>query len=69
MRTWKFAYHQARKSEWKHNELDRIRFRDRIKRLGSTLAPILDSDHRQKIYCDRYLRQADNDTCNSAIEK
>lgn len=69
LRTWNFAYRQARKGEWEQNGRDRVRFHDRIKRLESTLVPILDAGHRQKIYCDRFLRHADNDICYSAIEK
>jgi len=66
LRTWTFAYQQARKGQWEQNGRDRVRFHDRIKRLESTLVPILDFDHRQKIYCDRFIRDADNDIWDSA---
>ncbi|KAG4072182.1 hypothetical protein HA402_014411 [Bradysia odoriphaga] len=70
LRTWSFAYQQARKGEWEQYGRDRVRFCDRIKRLESTLGPILNSNHRQKIYCDRFLQTAVNDTSAvGAIDK
>lgn len=60
LRTWTFAYQQARKGEWEQNGRDRVRFHDRIKRIELTLSPILAADHRQKIYCDRFLSGAVN---------
>lgn len=69
LRTWSFAYHQARKGEWEQYGRDRVRFHDRIKRAEPILAPILNADHRQKIYCDRFLSVTVNDIDNGAIDK
>lgn len=70
LRTWSFAYQQARKGEWEQCGRDRVRFSDRIKRLESTLAPVLTSDHRRKIYCDRFQQTAADDlTAMGAIDK
>lgn len=68
LRTWSFAYHQARKGEWEQNGRDRVRFHDRIKRLEPTLLPILDSQHRQKIYCDRFLGNDGDDRNDATVQ-
>lgn len=54
IRAWKFAYSQARKGKWEQMGRDRERFEKRINSLSSILTPILDAQHRQKIYHQRF---------------
>ncbi|XP_055629581.1 uncharacterized protein LOC129770651 [Toxorhynchites rutilus septentrionalis] len=54
MRTWDFAYRQARKGEWEMAARDRERFKKRIDEVDKALGPILQPDVRERIYCDRF---------------
>lgn len=69
LRTHLLAHHQARLGKWEQCARDRARFRKRILELEPSLEPVLYANHRQKIYCDRFLRHAVNDISNSAIDK
>lgn len=40
MHVWSFAYHEARKNDWKRNAADRYRFDLRRKRFEAMLAKI-----------------------------
>ncbi|XP_055312283.1 uncharacterized protein LOC129574368 [Sitodiplosis mosellana] len=58
IRAWKFAYSQARKGKWEQLGRDRERFEKRINGLSRVLSPILASEHRQKIYEQRFRSDA-----------
>ncbi|KNC22287.1 hypothetical protein FF38_12907 [Lucilia cuprina] len=64
MHTWNYAYRAARKGEWEMYARDRERFKLRIQRAASTLNPILEREHRQKIYEKRFANLYDNDDYN-----
>lgn len=49
LRTWRFAYQEARRSKWEQIGRDHARFQDRIVRLANTLNPILADDHRKRV--------------------
>ncbi|XP_034477782.1 uncharacterized protein LOC117784219 [Drosophila innubila] len=55
MHTWDFAYRAARKGDWQEMARDRDRFQQRIKRVAPTINTILNSNHRDKVYKDRFL--------------
>lgn len=55
MYTWKYAYHQARKGDWEMYSRDRFRFNIRIQRAAIILNPILNPEHRLKIYARNLL--------------
>ncbi|XP_034104076.1 uncharacterized protein LOC132793836 [Drosophila nasuta] len=55
MHTWDFAYRAARKGAWQEIARDRDRFQQRIKRLAPTIDIVLNSNHREKVYRDRFL--------------
>ncbi|KAM7342602.1 protein phosphatase 1 regulatory subunit 15 [Cochliomyia hominivorax] len=61
MHTWNYAYRAARKGEWEMYARDRERFKWRIQRTALTLNPILEREHRQKIYEKRFANIYDND--------
>lgn len=54
MRTWDFAYRQARKGEWEMAARDRERFKKRIKETEAILCPTFDQNLRDKVYRERY---------------
>lgn len=54
IRAWKFAYAQARKGHWHQIGWDRERFERRINNLADILSPILATDHRKKIFSERF---------------
>ncbi|KAH8413698.1 hypothetical protein KR222_004101 [Zaprionus bogoriensis] len=55
MHTWDFAYRAARKGEWQEIARDRDRFQQRIRRVATILNGVLSSNHREKIFKDRFL--------------
>lgn len=54
IRAWNYAYSEARKGKWEQMGRDRERFEKRINELSHILSPILKTDHRQKIYNERF---------------
>lgn len=52
---WSFAYRKAREKHWEIFALDDFRFKVRIQRTARVLDKILDSDHRQKIFKERFI--------------
>lgn len=54
MRTWNFAYRQARKGEWEMAARDRERFKKRIDEAAEILEPIFQPNVRKRIYCERF---------------
>ncbi|XP_062541547.1 uncharacterized protein LOC134209566 [Armigeres subalbatus] len=54
MRTWDFAYRQARKGEWEMAARDRERFKKRIKETEIILCPVFDQNLRDKVYRERF---------------
>lgn len=48
--TYGFAYQESRKGNWEQVARDRIRFQNRIKLIGNEISPILNEQHRMKIY-------------------
>lgn len=54
MCTWNFAYRAARKGHWEAYARDRDRFKRRVEGLEHILNPVLDSDHRERIYLTRF---------------
>lgn len=59
MFAWDFAYRNARLSNWQTFYLDRLRFDRRIKRSALLLDKILDHNHRQNIYTQRFVFHCD----------
>lgn len=57
MHTWSYAYRAARKGQWEMYARDRERFRLRVQRAAVLLNPILEREHRQKIYEKRFANQ------------
>ncbi|XP_065367820.1 uncharacterized protein PPP1R15 [Calliphora vicina] len=64
MHTWTYAYRAARKGEWEMYARDRERFKLRIQRAALTINPILQREHRQKIYEKRFANLYNNDDDN-----
>lgn len=54
LRTWTYAYQQARKGEWEQIGRDRARFQERVKRMEPILLPAFDPTHREKVYSERF---------------
>lgn len=54
MRAWRYAYSEARKGKWEQLGRDRERFVNRINEVSRILSPVLDVDHRQKVYEQRF---------------
>lgn len=54
MRTWDFAYRQARKGEWEIAARDRERFKNRIHETGKVLSTVFDKNLRDKVYKERF---------------
>lgn len=52
--TWDFAHRQARKGHWEEVGRDRVRFRDRVRRAEIQLGAVLDSQHREKVFNQRF---------------
>ncbi|KAE8747601.1 hypothetical protein FOCC_FOCC005762 [Frankliniella occidentalis] len=50
MLTWDFAYRSARLGPWEQMVRDRDRFKTRIQLCESTISPVLNCDHRNKIW-------------------
>jgi Phosphatase-1 catalytic subunit binding region. len=55
MLTWRYAYHASRKKYWEIVAVDRHRFERKIADLAIILNPILDVNHRRKIFTERML--------------
>lgn len=55
MHTWNYAYRAARKGNWEMYARDRERFKMRIDRTAHVLNRILEPEHRQKIYEQRFV--------------
>lgn len=54
MVTWRLAAKLARKKFWEFFAIDRIRFKTRVEKIGVVIEPILDYNHRKKIYGERF---------------
>lgn len=54
MIVWEYAYRQARKGDWQTLALDRYRFQTRIHNVEKHLCEILQADHRDFIYTQRF---------------
>lgn len=53
--TWNFAYRASRKQYWEFFAVDRMRFQRRINHLSTIINPILDKEHRCRIYNERFM--------------
>jgi len=51
---WQFAYQQARKSEWEQYARDRDRFTRRILECEQIMNPVLNSQHRERVFASLY---------------
>ncbi|CAH1117656.1 unnamed protein product [Phaedon cochleariae] len=51
---WSYAYQSARKGPWEQYARDRDRFNKRIIETENILSPILNLNHRKKVYKQRY---------------
>ena len=60
MRTWDFAYRQARIGKWEEAARDRERFKTRIASTENILASIFDRNVRDRIFKERFLN---NEVC------
>lgn len=54
MRTWDFAYRQARKGEWEMAARDRERFKKRIHETENVLSIVFDKNLRDRVYEERF---------------
>lgn len=54
MRTWDFAYRQARKGDWEMAARDRERFKKRIQETENILCSVFDKNLRDKVYKERF---------------
>lgn len=63
MYSWDYAYRAARKRHWENYAIDRQRFKQRIDNLSEIISPILDTQHREKIYRTRFC-DSDNAVSN-----
>lgn len=54
MRTWDFAYRQARPGPWEQYGRDQERFKKRVERTEQAIASIFDPDHRKRIFEERF---------------
>lgn len=54
MVVWRYAYEQARKGGWQIIAIDRSRFERRIVETHKVLIDILNDDHRNRIFSDRF---------------
>lgn len=54
MRTWDFAYRQARKGEWEMAARDRERFKKRIHETEDVLSIVFDKNVRDRVYQERF---------------
>lgn len=58
MFTWQFAHSQARKSQYSHDYIDKLRFCQRIKNMEPILLPVLNAHHREAIFAERFREQS-----------
>jgi hypothetical protein len=54
MIVWRYAYEQARRGQWQSVAVDRQRFEKRIGEVYKVLEDILKTDHRMRIYRERF---------------
>lgn len=54
MIVWTYAYREARRGDWSFVVADRCRFQRRIHETQTTLDKILNSNHRHKVYLERF---------------
>lgn len=59
---WSFAYRACRKGHWEQYSRDRARFQRRIDSCRDEISRILDQNHREKIYQERFLPPATTTT-------
>lgn len=52
--TWSYAYRSSRKIYWEYLTIDSCRFRRRIMGTSLILNYILDTNHRQRIFNERF---------------
>lgn len=52
---WRYAYEQARRGHWQTVAVDRSRFERRIVETNKVLENILKTDHRMRIYKERFF--------------
>jgi len=52
---WSFAYRECRKGHWEQYSRDRARFQRRIDCCREDISRILQAEHREKIYKERFL--------------
>ncbi|CAD7078461.1 unnamed protein product [Hermetia illucens] len=68
MYKWNFAYRAARKGHWENFARDRDRFKKRISNLANIINPVLDTQHREKIYGSRFCDSDDNGASSKCTE-
>lgn len=54
MIAWNYAQRMARIGPWETYARDSARFKSRICHVSAVISPILDADHRQRIYYERF---------------
>lgn len=57
MRTWDFAYRQARKGDWEMAARDRERFKKRILKTEDVLSIVFDKNVRDRVYQERFNKE------------
>lgn len=55
LHTWTYAYREARKGVWQREVMDRMRFERRIVKAEAELYKVLSSEHRRKIFVERFV--------------
>ena len=52
---WNFAYRSARKGRWMQEACDRMRFQHRIDRISTIVSPVLEKEHRKRVFKNNCL--------------
>lgn len=60
MVVWNHAYRAARRGPWEQFVRDRDRFTSRIRQMESVLAPVLCTDHRRRMWKERFADDSSN---------
>lgn len=54
MIVWSYAYKEARRGMWRQEVADRMRFKRRIESVGLVLKDVLNMEHRNRVYSERF---------------
>lgn len=51
---WQYAYRAARQGTWMRDYMDKCRFKRRIEEMENVLVDVLNNEHRNKVYYERF---------------